>query len=55
MKEMFVIIGTALAVVGLIILQLKILKKHHPNAELLIGLFRILEVRKKPLGNKSKE
>jgi len=43
MKELFLLISTALAIVGLIILQLKILKKHHPNAELLFGMLRLLK------------
>lgn len=42
MKEFFLLISFILAVVGLIIWQLKILKKHHPNAEWLAGLLEML-------------
>jgi hypothetical protein len=43
MKELFLLIGAAASLVGLIILQLKFLRKHHPNAELLIGLLKLLK------------
>jgi hypothetical protein len=42
MKELFLLIGAVLAFAGLLSLQTRVLKKHHPNAELLIGLFKML-------------
>jgi hypothetical protein len=42
MKEFLLLISSILAVVGLIIWQFKILKKHHPNAEWLAGLLEML-------------
>jgi hypothetical protein len=50
MKEFFLITGSALTTVGLIILQLKLLKIHHPNAELLIDVYKILALDIKPPG-----
>jgi hypothetical protein len=43
MQEFFLLIEAALALVGLITLQLRLLKKHHPNAELIIGLLKMLD------------
>jgi hypothetical protein len=43
MKEFFLMISSVLAIAGLVILQLKILKHHHPNAVLLIGLLKMLD------------
>jgi len=37
-----VTIGAILGLIGLIVLQLKVLRKCHPNAELLIAQFRTL-------------
>jgi hypothetical protein len=42
MQEFLMLIGAVLAFFGLIVLQLKLLRKHHPNAELLIDQFRTL-------------
>ena len=42
MTELFLLIGAVLAFAGLLSLQTRALKKHHPNAELLIGLFKML-------------
>jgi hypothetical protein len=39
------------AVMALMILQLKSLKKHHPNAQLLLDAFKTLVSRKKSLEN----
>jgi len=41
MKELFWLISAVLAMVGLIILQVKLLHKNHPDAELLIDLFKM--------------
>ena len=55
MKEFFLLVGAVSAIVGLIILKLKLLKKHHPNAELLIRLFKTLNMDKKTQRNHSNE
>jgi hypothetical protein len=55
MKEFLILTAAVLVFVGLVILQLKFLKKHHPNAELLIGMFKILKVDKKTQGNDSND
>jgi hypothetical protein len=52
MTEFFLTAAADLAVAGLIILQLKLLKKYYPNAELFIGLFQRLNMNKKTPENK---
>jgi hypothetical protein len=42
MKVFFIIAGAVLMVLVLMVLQLKSLKKHHPNAELLLSAFKML-------------
>jgi hypothetical protein len=53
MKNIFLLFSAVLALVGLIVLQLNILKRHHPNAELLIGLFKMLNTNQKIPGDNS--
>ena len=42
MIDFLLIIGAILGLIGLIVLQLNVLRKCHPNAELLIEQFRRL-------------
>jgi len=51
MKELLLLISAVLVCVSLMILQLNIFKKHHPNAELLIGLLRKLNADQKMPGS----
>ena len=53
MKDIFLLISAGLGLVGLIVLQLNILKRHNPNAELLIGLFKMLNTDQKTPGDHS--
>jgi len=47
MNAFFLATGAVLAVLVLMVLQLKSLKKHHPNAQLLLGAFKMLATNKK--------
>ena len=53
MKEILILMGAAFAIAGLIIFQLKVLKKNHPNAELLISLLKNLNANKNTAGDDS--
>jgi hypothetical protein len=46
MKVFFIIAGAVLMVLVLMVLQLKSLKKHPPNAELLLSAFKMLAIKK---------
>ena len=43
MKELLILASAALAVIGLIILQFRSMRKSNPNAELLVGLWELVE------------
>jgi hypothetical protein len=42
MKIILIVVGSVVIVLGLMILQLRFLKKYHPNAELLIHFLKLL-------------
>jgi hypothetical protein len=43
MKIIILVVGSVLIVSGLMILQLRFMKKYHPNAELLIRMLKLIE------------
>jgi hypothetical protein len=43
MKTISLLIGGILIVLGLMFLQLRSMKKYHPNAELLIGMLKLID------------
>jgi hypothetical protein len=51
MKIIFLIIFAGVAVMVLMLLQLKSLKKHHPNAQLLLDAFKTLKSDQKTFKN----
>jgi hypothetical protein len=42
MKLIIFVVGSVLIVFGLMVLQLRFMKKYHPNAELLIDMLKLL-------------
>ena len=42
MKVILIVTGSFVIAFGLVVLQLRAMKKYHPNAELLIGMLKLL-------------